>query len=465
MNVRDSLKFLFSPLPSTERQYPPFHFVDPRTIPTKETLNRTGDEWPDLTTSIANAFAPWHNASVQEALGVPAIFRAVSLISNTTGQLAVEVWRNGEKLSDADTPALVKRPDPFKTQRDFYRDTAYNLATRGEFWWWIAKRDSNGQPISMINVPPWEVVVDPGTNRLRPMITWQGVTMPAGSMVQGTFLPDMSSLRGIGPLQACGAAVSVAVEAQQWAANFFAGGGYPSLVIRAAATLGQGEDGVEEADTLRNAFMDKDHNTPRVIDDGITDIQEIGVNEQGAQMLEARQHNKGDAANMFGVPGVLLEYNQPGSSLTYQSIPEVFALFVKTCLQPNYLEPIEHAMSDLLPRSNKAEFDTAAFQRADPKTRWETYEIAGKVIGVDAAAQWALEAEGFTPGDAEYMPIPYSPPAAVPDRLPINRTAEAVRCNGKRIIGGIFRPCGKLLAEAGPFTGTCPRCRKVYDAA
>lgn len=466
MNVRDSLKFLLSPMPSTERQHPWSHDIDPRTIPSRETLTRTGDEWPDLTTAIKNVFAPWRNASVQEALGVPAIFRAVTIISTTTGQLAVEAWRNGVKMDDASTPALVKRPDPYKTQRDFYRDTAYNMCTRGEFWWWVAKRDSNGAPISLINVPPWEIVVEPGTNRLKPRISWLGTDMPRADMIQGTYLPDMNTLRGIGPLQACGAAVSVAVEAQQWAANFFAGGGIPSIVIRAAGTLGQDEDGTEEADTLRAAFMDKDANTPRVIDDGITDVTEFGVNQQGAQMLEARQHNKGDAANMFGVPGVLLEYNQPGSSLTYQSIPEVFALFVKTCLQPQYLEPIEHAMSDLLPRGVKAEFDTAAFQRADPKTRWETYEIAAKVIGVDAAAQWANEAEGFTPGDAEYMPIPYSPPSAIPDRLPIGRTAATeVRCAGKRIIGGIYRPCNKLLAEAGPFIGTCPRCRKVYDAA
>ena len=49
---------------------------------------------------------------------------------------------------------------------------------------------------------------------------------------------------------------------------------------------------------------------------GVEDIRDINVNTQGAQMLEARQLNKGDVANMFGIPGVLLEYSAPGSSLT-----------------------------------------------------------------------------------------------------------------------------------------------------
>ena len=467
MNVRDSLRYLFTPQTDepTSRLFER-SLLAPASVPRKETLAvRTGEDWPDLTEQIKNVLAPWRNASIQQALGVPAIFRAVSLIANTVGQLAVEVWRDGVQLADADVPQLVKRPDPYKTPRDFYRDTAFNMATRGEAWWWTAKRDADGKAISLVNVPPWEVVVEAGDNRLKPRITWLGVEMPNLDMRQLTFLPDMNSLRGIGPLQACGAAISVSVEAQEWAANFFSGGGYPSLVIKVAGALGEGEDGVEEADTLRAQFMEKDHNTPRIIDDAIEDVQEFNTNLQGAQMLDARQHNNGDAARMFGVPGVLMEYATAGSSLTYQNISEVFTLFVKTCLQPNYLEPIEQAMSDLLARTMKAEFNVAGFQRADPKTRWETYNLAVPVIGQEEAASWAREAEGFTPGDAEFAPIPFSPPQAVPDRLPIARTAEPVRCDGRRIMGGVLRPCGKLLAEAGPFIGMCPRCRKVFTAA
>ncbi len=462
MNVRDSLKYLLSPMVAEPSRY---DHGGVNVAPHVRMINRSfPDDFPDMDQQIKNVLAPWRNASVQEALGVPAIFRAVTLIATTTGQLALEAWRDGVKLSNAQTPDIIKRPDPFKTQRDFYRNTAFNLATRGEFWWWVAKRDADGSAMSLINVPPWEITVDPGSNRLKPKISWLGVEMDPRDMVQGTYLPDMQGLRGIGPLQACGAAISVSVESQEWAANFFSGGGYPSILIKAAGSLGEGDDGVEEAETLRDQFMAKDHNTPRVIDDAIEDVKEIGVNEQGAQMLDARQHNKGDAANMFGVPGVLLEYNQPGSSLTYQSIPEVFALFLKTCLQPQYLEPIEHAMSDLLTRSTKAEFDTAAFLRSDPKTRWETYNLAIPVIGQEAAAEWANTAEGFTPGDAEYFAIPFSSPRAVPDRLPINRAAQEVRCTGRRVLRGILRPCGKLLAESGAFTGTCPRCGETYAA-
>lgn len=423
---------------------------------------------PGLTEQIQAAFGlgarPWRVAGVNEALGVPAIFRAVTLISNTTGSLAVEAYRKGAKLADEDTPAIVKRPDPFRIPRDFYRDTAFHLATRGEFWWWVAARDQDGYPLSLIVVPPWEVTVEDSGDRLRPTIKWNDREMRREDMRQGTFLPD--GYRGVGPLQLCGAAVSVAVESQEWAANFFTeDGGYPSLIIKSASDLGDGE-----ADTLREQWMSKPHNTPRVIDQGIESVEEVGVNAQSSGMLEGREHNKGDAANMFGVPGALLEYGRPGSSLTYQNVTEVFTTFVKTALAPDYLEPIEQHLSDLLPRSTVARFNVKGFLRADIKTRFEVYKL-GIESGVMTPEDGQRE-EGYIPGDVETAPVPFSPPAAIPSVLPTRgRTEEMVelRCDGMRTRrrSGVayIAKCDKLLSTTGQFVGTCPRCKKHHAAA
>jgi HK97 family phage portal protein len=434
--------------------------------------------YPDWNQSILNAFGlssrPWRAANINDALSVPAIFRAVSLISNTTGSLAMETYRNGQLLSSLDAPRLVTRPDPYRIPRDFYRDTAYHLATRGESWWWVARRDGDGLPQSLIVVPPWEVTVDDTEDRLTPKITWRQkdgkeIVMPNRDMRQITLLPGTNG-RGVGPLQLCQAAVSVAVESQEWAANFYAEGGMPSLWVKAAGTLGDRPDPdnegefLNEAQILLDQFRARDHNTPVVTDDGVEDIRDINVNTQGAQMLEARQLNKGDVANMFGIPGVLLEYSAPGSSLTYQNVQEVFRLFVKASLAPQFLVPIEEEMSDLLPRSTSAHFNLDSFERADPKARWETYKIMSEVIGQEEAGRLAREGEGLTAGDIEFMPIPPAPPAAFPTQLPVARSSEPVRCTGRRVLRGRLAPCNKLLAESGPFVGTCPRCRTTYEA-
>ena len=123
-------------------------------------------------------------------------------------------------------------------------------------------------------------------------------------------------------------------------------------------------------------------------------------------------------------------------------------------------------MSDLLPRTQAAAFNIDSFYRPDQKSRWEVYEIATKVIGVDEAAQWAREREGLAPGDVEFKPVPFAPPAAVA-RVAADKVE--LRCDGSRYVkrGGIPRltTCNALLSEVGVFEGTCRRCKKVYAAA
>ena len=196
---------------------------------------------------------------------------------------------------------------------------------------------------------------------------------------------------------------------------------------------------------------------------GPIDATNMDVNPQGAQMLEAREYQNGDAARLFGIPGMLMEYSTPGSSLTYQNLSEVWTNFVRGCLAPNYLEPIEQALSDLLPRSTVVRFAVSGLQRADVKTRWEVYQAAVDVIGQEEAAQMARVKEGIVPGDIENAPVLASPVSAIPS--PIQKRSAEIRCDGMRLLRGRLTRCNKLLAESGPFTGSCPRCGRAYPVA
>jgi HK97 family phage portal protein len=437
---------------------------------------RSGDSIDDLVARLGYAPRPWTPASVSSALAVPSILRCVSLISTTIGALSMNAYRNGVELAPQDRPQVMVRPDPFRKPRTFYRDTAWNLATRGEAWWWVAKRDGDGNALSLINVDPVEVLVEENPNdATRPTITWRNLTTarptPANMKPLAfddfrhlTFVQPSQSLRGQGPLQLCGAAVSVAVEAQEFAANFYASGGFASTLIKAAGTLSPtlDADGLSEADILRAAWVNRPNNEPRVIDQGIESVDEKSPDTAGVQMLDARNYQTGEAGRMFGIPGSLLDYVQPGSTLTYQNLEGEFTKWVRGGLWPYYLEEIEQEMSDLLSRSTVARFNLDALLRPDALTRFTIYGL-----GIDKGiytTEMAQQKEGILPGDVENAPIPFSSPQAVPTALPQARAAE-VRCEGQRVLKGILRPCGKLLAESGPFTGTCVRCGRVYAAA
>ena len=434
-------------------------------------------DFPDLDTKLLAVQGlsprPWRAAGLREALGVPSVLGAVTLISNTVGSLTMRALKNEVEVPPEDRPRVIVRPDPNKLAGQFYGDTAYNLATRGEFWWWVAKRDADGNAIALVNVPPEQISVSENAqNILKPKITWNGVgagrqvVMPNRDMIQGTYLRDGASLRGVGPLQLCGAAVSVAVESQEWAANFYADGGTTSApIIHSAVELTDDPNDTEtEAERFADAWSAKGNNRPRVVDPRIESIDFPQINMQGAQMLDARTHQNGDTARMFMIPGELLEYAISGSSLTYQNLGTIYEDFLRRCLRPNYLHKIEEAMSDLIPRAFAGRFDTDALTLADIKTRYEAYQI-GITTGI-LTVKKAQSFEGITPGDTDNAPVPFSPPQAQVTILPTQARSEGpVRCDGKRLLKGLIAPCNKLLAESGPFVGRCPRCAKEHVAA
>jgi len=452
-------------------------------IPDAKTETRSGDSIGDLVARLGYAPKPWQPVSVRDALGVPSIFRAVALTAGVTGALSMDTYRKGVKMAAEDRPSIVVRPDPLKKPRFFYRGTAWNMATYGDTVWWVSKRSaSTGEPLSLLNLNPVEVLMEENEDDPRyPHVTWRNITTKRATANMRhvdpadfrhlTFMQLPGELRGVGPLQLCGAAVSVAVESQDFAANFYADGGYASEIIKAAGILSpskvfdaDGNPGTthSEADLLRNAWTSGGNNVPKVIDQGIESVEKHEPDVARVNMLAGRDYSNGDAARMFGMPGSLLDYGSPGSSLTYQNIEGEFTKWVRGGLWPYFLEEIEQEMSDLLTRSTVARFNVDALERADFKTRFEVY--ASAITSGVYTPELAMQKEGIVPGDIENAPVPNATPDTIPTSIAA-RSAEAVRCDGTRILKGIMRPCNKLLAEAGPFVGRCERCGKEHRAA
>jgi HK97 family phage portal protein len=398
-----------------------------------------------LTPAVGSA---WHRPSVRQAMGVPAIFRAVSLISSTAASLPMEVWRNGELLPPEGRPRLAVKPNPLATPQSFWKLSVGWKARYGETWWYVAKRDVDGRALSLWPVPPYEVKVEANrADRLRPRIRWLDRLMPNEDMILDRWEPDPEDeYRGVGPLQLCGSAVSVAVEAQEWAASFYSEGGFPSVYLKSDYHF-EDED---EPTKIKSKWTATPPNTPHVLSPGL-DVGSLPVNPDGAQMLSARVHNNGEVALMFGIPGSMLEYVQSGSSLTYQNVGQRFDDFVKSCLKPLFLVGAEQALSELLPRSMTAKFDTDVFTRADPKTRMEIHKLAieSGVYGPD----YAQMQEGIVPGDSETAPVePVPSPAAVPTGLPTRLSMRDVRC----------RSCSRLLGRAeGTAELRCSHCKTI----
>ena len=311
--------------------------------------------------------ATWNPPSIREAMAVPAVYRAVTFISSLIGSFTMQAWRN-DVLMDV-PPRLVSRPGVFGTPRDFWRDTGYSLATRGEFLWWIVDRDDEGMARGMLLLPPHEVNVE--WDEKFPLIRtykWRNREIPTDDIEHGFLSREPGGLRGIGPLQACGAALSAAVEADEWAARFFDRGGVPSVVLKSPVNLSEGDSA-----RLVTQWLERESNEVRVASGGLSP-EAFQINPEQAQLLQSRQYSAASIATAFGMDADLLNAAVSGSSLTYQNVGQRLDNFVRTTLAPNYLEPIEHGVSERLTRTTVGRFSLQALLRADTKTQADVFK-------------------------------------------------------------------------------------------
>lgn len=342
---------------------------------------------------------PWRALSIRQALGIPAVNRAVSLIGGLVGSLVLETFREGRILQPI--PRLVARPDPFDTPRGFYGGSAWNLATRGEAIWYHAAQGVYGEPLSLLNLPLAEVQVEwADESRWARSYRWRDRDLNPRRITHIRKSLEAGELRGEGPLQLCGATLTAAAEADAWAATYFAEGGISAVHLHSEAKLSDAE-----ADRLRQRWAERT-GALRVTSGGIVKSESISADPDGMQLLETRLHSRGEVAVMFGIPAKLLEYAESGSSLTYQNVGDVMTEFVRQELAPGYLEPIEQAMSDLLSRATVARFNVSGLQRADPKTRYEIHKTAIEV-GI-YTAEYAARDEGIelNADNADLAPVP-----------------------------------------------------------
>jgi HK97 family phage portal protein len=340
----------------------------------------------------------WNPPSIREAMAVPAVYRAVTFIANLIGSFTMQAWRNDALMQTP--PRLVSRPGVFGTPRDFWRDSAYCLATRGEYLWWIVSRDDDGLADGLLLLPPHEVVVswNDDLKGLQREYKWRNKDIPADDIEHGFLSREPGGLRGIGPMQSCGAALSVAVEADEWAARFFSRGGVPIVDLHSPTNLSK-----DDAERLKEQWLASESNEVRVTSGGV-EAKPFSINPEQAQLLDSRKHSSADVATMFGMDADLLNAAVSGSSLTYQNVGQRLDNFIRTTLAPNYLEPIEHGISERLTRTTVGRFNLQTLLRADINTQATVFST---LIAAGLSQPQALQVAGLDDlVDTEPIPAP-----------------------------------------------------------
>jgi len=311
----------------------------------------------------------WAGAYVDDrtALGIPAIFRGVSLIADAVGALEFCAYRNDREVLPK--PAILARPNPVETRMETISAMAASLIMHGNYLAVLGEPGANGLPDSIYPVAADRVQVSRDKGRIIYKIDEKTYDKSEILHIKNFTMPG--DLVGRGILAIAKQALGKEIAISEYASKYFDGGVNPTAVIKS-----QNPDlSSEEADALKTAWMSmySSRNRAPVVMNASTDFEVLSSNAAESQLVEAQTAGLTEASNILGLPPYYL--GAPNSSRTYSNVEEETLQLIKFSIQP-IAERIEAAFSDLLVRGQYAKFKYESMLKTDTLNRYNAYAIA-----------------------------------------------------------------------------------------
>jgi HK97 family phage portal protein len=348
---------------------------------------------------------------------IPAVNRAVTFIRSACASMPPVAYRDGYPMSEQ--PKLLKEPSSFSTRYDFIGDTVSSMVEAGEAFWWVPEttRDYDGYPTELMVVPANEVQIEWDENRLVRQYTWRGRRMKAhaGRATDFIHIPlnrRSTELHGRTWLKDCAASFATMLTAERYAADFYVSAAIPSGVIKVPITISDGD-----AKKLKQQFMEGQRTrTPAVLSGGI-DYAATQTNPYEAQLIDTRRFGVTEVARASGIPASILLVEMQGAFDVYTNLEAVYEEACRSTLFPSYLNPIEAALSRLLPRSQTVRFSARELLRLSEKARWDVYKVGietGVILPEEARLSEALPPNLTATGKPE-LPPEFAPTPSTPN--------------------------------------------------
>lgn len=244
----------------------------------------------------------------RRALGYPAVWRAVNLISGDVAKLPLMVYRQAGRNREPDKqhpayPLLLRKPNDAMTAFVWKQTTIAHVLMDGNGYSYI-DRDGAARPIDLLPLCPDSVEPIRRDGRL-----WYLYRVPGTGEVRKLPAEDVLHLRGLGfdglrgyPVIAMHRdSLGAALAARDFSARYFRNSARPGGIIKHPKALSP------SARTNLRESWERIHS-------GLTNAHKIAILEEGAefqsfetkardsQLLESREFDAREIANIFGVP-------------------------------------------------------------------------------------------------------------------------------------------------------------------
>lgn len=334
-----------------------------------------------LDPAIASAFGlntASDHVSRREAMSVPAVRRARSIIAGTIGTFDWQQLRGDEVVSSP----LLTQPDPNATAQWVYTWTVDDLMFGGVAWWFVTARDFRGYPVAAVRVARERVAVQFEGGRWR-------------AYLDGREVPDRDLIRFDGPdegILATGATtLRTAIMLEQATRRFArldvplgyltpAEGAKNLSTAPGSAGLGEDDDR-SEVDLLLDTWEDARQSRTTAYLNTATRYETVQLDARQIQLAEAKQEQAAEVARMCNLPPRYVNAPQ-ASGMTYATTEgdrrELYDLTLR-----QYATAIAQrlSMGDITPHGNRVAPDVLSWLQGDLKAVLDAGQV-GIATGV-----------------------------------------------------------------------------------
>jgi len=373
-----------------------FFYGEPTVMEVRSEVTPLSD--PSTALDIPSRSISPRSVSTGDALGLSAVYRAVSVYSIAAKQLGIDVYRAGKQV---DAPYFIKRPDINDTRSAFIEQTVVSLALNGNAYWLIT-RDNQSRVTNLECFNPLDVSIDVNLAGKAISYNYMGKSYSPSEIKHLKLLRVPGNVKGLGPIQAAQSELRGTIDTRDYATNWFETSGVPNGYLSVKEPLvPEDAKGIKDAWNATAGMK----NGVAVLDNAAT-YTPVYLNPSDAQFIENQNFNVTGIARLFGIPLRMMLATVEGNSMTYANMSDERKQFIEFSLM-QYLIEIEDALSSLLPGSQTAKFNIEALLRADTTARYASYQSA--ISAGFLTVNEVREIEGYEPLDTP-KPEPVAQP-------------------------------------------------------
>jgi len=328
--------------------------------------------------SIAELFGLSGSATVsmEEALGVPAVWAAVNFLSGTMAGLPLNVY-------DRDSKGVKKKVKPTKANpvvdmlhsavNDDYSsfqwrfDMFTGVFTEGRFVTYI-ERDNQGRPVNLFPLVGATVErLANGRKRYKHQAGGKTVYYDQSDVIDVPFMLKSDLLTHRSPLRQCSVAIGKAVNSNEYGSKLFKNGGLPAFMLQ--GPFGSEKSASRAADNIAEATKESARKGGNVLAIPLGHkLDPLGADPEKMQLVQTQEFAVIEVGRIYSLPPTFL---QDLSRATFSNSEQQDLHLVKHTLK-RWVEQVEAELNlKLFGRgaSRFVEFNLDGLLRGDYMTR------------------------------------------------------------------------------------------------